>query len=369
MSRLYSGDVTDQGTRDENRQPFTLSNFGMFSAVVNMLIGWSPKAASRDIASTRFRCLEPLKWINENEALVQNSRAMVFKQGAENLYGGMVFNKNFYPKAIALAATMRERKGWSVFDICDNLSLRGDAPRGRRRDWNDLRYMMDTVDALVFSTPALQEIYAPYICASKQQQVIADPVDIYPNFGKRETNGRIRLLWFGSWGVAGSFSGIRDLRKLVLPISELARKGYDAELRVVSNDFDLYRDVCSDFPIPTSYGEWGIDTFQSELEESDLVVLPVTQNDFTIGKSNNRLTLPLAHGVPVLADAIPSYREFPDFLIQESWGEDLVRVIANLEDYSLRASAARSIVEKKYSIEAIGPQWAALLNAQIESHL
>ena len=53
------------------------------------------------------------------------------------------------------------------------------------------------------------------------------------------------------------------------------------------------------------------------------MVVPISPNPFTRCKSANRPALALAAGVPVVADAIPSYRELAPYLTLDDWAGGL----------------------------------------------
>jgi len=108
---------------------------------------------------------------------------------------------------------------------------------------------------------------------------------------------------------------------------------------------------------------WSLAAQQQALRDCDLVVIPATVNNAQKrAKTANRLTEALWAGRPVLAHAVPSYREFE----QCAWiGEDLIAglgVALRDPDAPLRqVRAGQDIVGRCYSPAAVGAAWARVV--------
>jgi glycosyltransferase involved in cell wall biosynthesis len=303
--------------------------------------------------------------MNETKPLGESVHFSIYRPGGLNLYDGMILCKSFNEDFLYLTALYKKRKIPVVLDLCDNYTMLYKGMYPDKVKTEELQYMIDMVDWMVFSTPELAQQYRSVSRRDIPYTVIPDPIDDFGDIRPlRVPQSRFRLLWYGNWGVDYANVGIVNLRTLLPAISSV-KSEIDIELRIMSNNFDEYTRVCSDMPIPTSYVEWSMEQFPIELANADLVILPVSPGPFTLGKSNNRMTAALAHGVPVLADRIPRYEEFPQFLVTESWSHDLRRAIHEIDVLRRNAEMSKKHVRANYGIASIGAQWARLVDAQI----
>ncbi len=86
------------------------------------------------------------------------------------------------------------------------------------------------------------------------------------------------------------------------------------------------------FVAPVRYAPWTPDRFDAELGAADAVIIPLSDNPFVAAKTHNRLSLVLSAGVPVVADALDSYREFAPFAYIDDWAAGLESVLLRPED-------------------------------------
>ena len=93
------------------------------------------------------------------------------------------------------------------------------------------------------------------------------------------------------------------------------------------------------------------------LPRHDLCVIPINDNPYTHRKSNNRLALSLYLGVPVIADSIPSYREFDRFAVLDDWERGFDRYLASPSTRQRDAEAGRAYVESRYLVRHAAEEW------------
>ena len=197
-------------------------------------------------------------------------------------------------------------------------------------------------DSVVVSSSELASQLAPFCRAPIT--VIEDAIDL-----PRETEAvpsrrreRLRVLWIGG--------------RLNFPSLERIRPVLDqAEFR----DLDLI--TVSDHP-DAKLG-WSRETALRELREADVAVLPCLDTPSARAKSNNRLTLFMGAGIPVVASPIPAYQAIVDhgengFLAESS--EKWAATLRALREPGLREAvgrAARLNAWGRYAPDVIAGHW------------
>lgn len=170
-----------------------------------------------------------------------------------------------------------------------------------------------------------------------------------------------QLMWFGNHGSAYATGGMAELERL-LPLLEAASRRQPLRLTVVSNSEQRYRELLGRVAFPHRYRPWDRLHFLSLLGEQDLVLLPARMTAFTMAKSNNRMLLALAQGVPVMADPLPDYQPWRAFCALDEW-DRLAEHLVDLAPLAARARAAMPAIERDYSTRAIAAQWREALQA------
>ena len=108
---------------------------------------------------------------------------------------------------------------------------------------------------------------------------------------------------------------------------------------------------------------WSPEATEAALARCDLVVIPhETRAAWSKGKSHNRLVTAIRAGRFAIASPIPTYLE----LAAHAWiGADLAAglgwALAHPEDAAERLRAGQRVVEERFSPEAVGRKWAAML--------
>lgn len=98
---------------------------------------------------------------------------------------------------------------------------------------------------------------------------------------------------------------------------------------------------------------------------NDAAIIPVTDNDFTSCKTNNRMVTAFSCGLDVIADPTPSYKEFEQYCFLGDWRRGIEEVIKSKKDKSgkkKRIDGARKIIKEAYSLDIIARKWLNLLN-------
>jgi hypothetical protein len=278
-------------------------------------------------------------------------------------YTGVIFSKCYDPVDQDLAARLRAGGSHVVLDLCDNHFYNPyDLPAYRSAREN-LRKMIQLADLITCSTQALAEIVAEEAGLPDLPEVVGDPVEfsdaaLSPD-AKRTRSGR--LLWFGVHGSPNAPCGVSDLAKIADALSPAAQE-FSFELVVCSNSAAAYERHVRPLGIASSYVEYNRNQFPALLAEMDGVILPIAENPFTRAKSHNRLTTALFAGVPVVADSIPSYREFSSFCVLDNWAGGLRELYEEPEKARARALAGRNYIEATWMPRHVAGRWQELLS-------
>jgi hypothetical protein len=200
-------------------------------------------------------------------------------------------------------------------------------------------------DALVVSSRELGRVLESR-CAAPVE-IIEDGLE-YPRELRVEPSDRragLRLLWVGH---RFNFPALQPLRELLA--------------RPEMSDMELV--TLSDHPEATR--PWSPDAVREAMLSSDVAVVPSEETPKTLVKSNNRLTLFMGVGLPVVATPLPSYREAAThgedaFLARGP--EEWARALEALRDPGLRrrvGEAARAKAWSRFAPELIADRWEAL---------
>jgi glycosyltransferase involved in cell wall biosynthesis len=238
---------------------------------------------------------------------------------------------------------------------------------GRFALGNDSRLSLDFLKTLTNACSAADAV----ICAtSEQQQAIRrlnENVHIsFDWFGAElgepksdyRRHGRLRLVWEGQSTTVGNLDAIRE------QLDELAD---EIELHVVTDPEVRRYYGCVQYrtktllkgfrPEPLLHN-WDRTTFSDHVTSADVAIIPIDpEDDFAMGKPENKLVMLWKLGMPVLASATPAYRRTMDaagldLLCANSadWREKLRGMLdASADDLQAACERARQFAERNYS--------------------
>lgn len=278
------------------------------------------------------------------------------------------------------AATLKSRGVRIVFDLCDNhFYAQPDQPDKARRG-APMRRMAQLADEVIVSTSELGAVVqaqcdlpaAPRVIPDAMDDLAAVPAgwkqhlraDIPSMLMRRQVRanlarGRVPLIWFGHHGTYDDV-GMLDLLRIR---SELERldQSLPLHLSVVSNNRDKFRTHFADWSFPVRYCEWSAHQFASIARLHRIALIPVVENDFTRGKSANRVITAFTHGLAVVADPLPSYRPFTGCLAVDNWSDSIARYAADEAARWRDVEAGRRLADSCVSIEQVANQWREIL--------
>jgi hypothetical protein len=328
------------------------------------MLGWKPKYYDPQVASVRFRCLIPLA-----ELKAQGFPVQLYNPGSESEYKGVIFSKCYEPADQRLATQLRARGVPVVLDLCDNHFYNPQGLPAYETARQNLIKMISLANVITCSTPALAEIVATEAHLDRLPAVVGDPVEclntdnaVRDRLEIASHGGTIKrhLLWFGIHGSPNAPCGMIDVIKVADTLSRMCKE-YPFELVICSNNRETYESSIRPLDFPTIYEEYDKDRFSSLLSKMDGVILPVSQNPFTWAKSHNRLTTALFAEVPVVADDLPSYREFSDFCVLNNWQTGLREILCEKESARRKALAGKKYIQSKWMPVHVAEQWRRIL--------
>lgn len=330
------------------------------------MIGWKPKSRDEKVASVRYRCLIPIRELQNADFSVE-----LFDPSRESVYSSIVFSKCYEPGDQSLAEKLRARGGGVVLDLCDNHFYNPYGLPAYETARKNLLRMMSLSDLVTCSTPELAATVATEGRLAALPEVVGDPVEFADDhsrptgwwsravLGLRPAPVR-RLLWFGIHASPNAPCGMEDIRRVEDKLASVAGE-FPFELVVCSNSAETYQAQIAPMAIRSSYVDYNRDTFPGLLREMNGVILPVNKNPFTWAKSHNRLTTSLFAGIPVIADAVPSYTEFSSFCYLDDWAGGLRQVLGNSDEARSKAEAGREYIRRHWMPWHVARRWHEVL--------
>ena len=339
---------------------------------------WWPHTPDPRIASTRLRCLRVMAALRE-----QGLDAGLFAP-EEAAPAVLVLNKRYDARSLARARAMQAVGTKLVLDLCDNhFYCCPPSPIWRQRA-DVLRAAVSTVDAVTVPTIALADVVHAECPDAPLVHVVGDPMEpaFIPSPGARwrhlvdelkllrlqhrlqrtRGEGALLLVWFGNHGSENAEGGMLDLLRIREPLRSMAaRRGLS--LTVISNSGDKFVALARELGIPCYYLPWTAGTFSRAAALHDIALLPIGINPFTVCKSNNRVVTALTHGLAVVADPIPSYREFEGDAIISDWVAGLATLGADATMRQSMVEEGRNRIAARWSLPAIAGKWRLILEA------
>jgi hypothetical protein len=319
------------------------------------LIGWKNASDNPKVASVRIRCLEPLGILQGRDYPVE-----LFQKRRNADYQVVVFNKVYDQDHLDLALRLKKQGVKVVLDLCDNHLYNPHNDKDMAAKSKRLLQMLEIAHTVTVPCVEMQRILP---VASHIVRDGVRPLSKSESWQRGLTRCMRRhqrnLVWFGNWGGCWR-SGLRPggMSELLAHQEKLVdlAKRYDMGLTIISNNRKMFGKLFGDWDMPVYYEEWGSDQrLRRNLARFDVCLLPISEDPFTICKSNNRLTLALYLGLPVIADAIPGYREFAPYCVVSDWENGLEGLVTGRQ---MPATAAgKEYVENNYMTVHAANDW------------
>jgi hypothetical protein len=329
-------------------------------------IAWKPFFDDAKVASARLRAFVPCRYMRE-----AGWRCEIFEPQNAGSYELVIFQKTYDEESIALAESLKGRGVKTVFDLCDNHFYNPDDLPALRERAERLRRMIGAVDAVSVSTPELGKlidggcvVIDDAIEVPRSNALHAAVEHLQEPLENVPSSRPFRVVWYGGAGSENPPSGIVDLPR-AFPYLDAMSAETLVELTVISNSEEWFQKYVGWVSFPARYYEWRLDTFAEIFRQQDVCIIPLALNPFTACKTNNRLVLSLLMGVPVIADPIPSYEEFRDFVLFSNWTDSLRTYAADRDLCRQHVRAGQRYIRSKYNKERVVSQWSTLFEQML----
>lgn len=281
--------------------------------------------------------------------------------------------------ALRTAQQLHTAKVPIIVDICDFQFFPGE-PRGET-----VRELITVADAVTCNSEEMASMVKAAVHDCPQPVVIPDPVEqrreapssipalraatktawsqaILSRLTGRRPDAVVRLLWFGHPSNMGYL--LRHLKSL----SMLGHR-IRCRLTVCTSDHPQVamalaaaRKETGDL-LDIRFLEWTTQSIGEALHDTDIVIIPADPNDpAKRAAGNNRLIEALWAGRFVVANELPSYREFADHAwIGEDLSQGIIWALDSPERARKRVENAQRKIEQEYTQEQTGRRWMAIL--------
>jgi hypothetical protein len=336
-------------------------------------VGWKPRFLDPRVASTRIRCLYPLR-----ELQSRGYPAELFDPSRADHYAVVVYSKLYDRTTYREAEAFKKLGVKIVLDLCDNHFYNPNNLESLRKAAAELKEMMVLANELVASTETMANVMRNEVSEPKPITVIRDGLEtkiqaseapwlerwrerrrvlnLLRQLYADKRSGRTALIWFGIHGGANADYGMLDLLKIRSTL-ELMNERFPLSLTVISNSEEKYEQNIRPWSIPTYYLTWHPSTFFDALRAHSIAVLPISKNPFTVCKSNNRLLTSFYAGLAVVADSIPSYLPFADMCYLDDWQRGLECYLSSPQLRRDHVETAQATVAQEWTASHVADQW------------
>jgi len=225
----------------------------------------------KNFASTRIRLFYPNQSINNFHSDKYES-----KIGFDINSDILIIQKRIDPKSLIYAKAF---EGFKIFDFDDPV-----------HDKKDFKQMMENIDLVTTDTQGRKEHFDS-LGTGKECIVIPDCLDygIVDLLETPEVSNKIS--WFGNYP---------NVSSIYWMIPEITTCRFD--LSVITDARSVH------VPNQVKKVQWGLETFVDDLRQSNVCALSHLGSDAGV-KSNNKMIVAIASGVPCIVNASRSYEE------------------------------------------------------------
>lgn len=297
----------------------------------------------------------------------------IFNQANISKYNIVVFQKCYTKNDIELACELKASGIKIVFDQCDNHFYNPAQQPELNERVERLQQISQLADTITVSTAEMAKLFA-----GKTTIVIDDAIDVpkiswsqkiklqVKNKLSFSNNNILKVVWFGSAGSETPRFGMIDILKVLPHLENIHLHVMPVKLSVISNSKALFHKYLGNARIDCTYYEWQRETVSYLIKQNDVTIIPVNFNPFTNVKSNNRIVASLMNDVPVIADCIPSYSEFSDFVCFTDWEKCLINHAKSKGQWNEQIKNGKKYIKNKFSEEKIRQAWESVFYSLVK---
>lgn len=348
-----------------------------------LLVGWKPLDYNFAMPSARIRCLNIIHHFNSHHINLE-----LFDENKQiTHYDAVIFSKNYSEESLIQAEQLKQNGKKVILDLFDNRFFEPDDSETSKAATARLHRMLDLADHITTSTTYLKALISSYVpnrdivnIEDALEEQIADVHESLKKHLRSKLNyiiyriklsfyskGKTHLIWFGTSGDVRLKTGMADLFKLQEMLEQPQFKDRFI-LTVCSNGRKIFADHIKPWKIPTLFITWNASTFYNVLQSNHIALIPITLNPLTKYKTNNRVITALYNNLAVIADGIPSYKEFADCIVLDDWHKGFEQLSQN-NNRNECVAKGKDIIKNKYMPQIIAKRWADFLeDALISKH-
>ncbi len=265
---------------------------------------------------------------------------------------------------------LRQRHRWLVFDFSDNLLeypyllsdpwRRVDRSRWLLFDRERVRRFIEQFDAIIVGSRWLRE---------RVQEAYAGPVYVIedgqvPVFEPCPPK-RFDAVW------VGMNNNIEYVHEVLDGMAEL--RDFSVKIITASHKSRRYRGtrsngtIAAELPFRTTFVRWGLDSHVREAAECRVGLAPLPVTDITLAKTENKLLLYSALGIPFLCSDIPAYREYVQRFglgricrTRGEWVRGLHEMVADRDFQAEVAQRGPEVVARHYGMDVMAQKYITL---------
>jgi len=174
------------------------------------------------------------------------------------------------------------------------------------------------------------------------------------------TKGATRVI---CW--SGTSSGFRFLHSIETEIAAVLRAGSNRRLRIVSDARPVLRSIPAE---RVEFVRWSPENEVAAIQDADVAVMPLNDSPWARGKCSYKLLTYMACGVPVIAtpagmnaQVLAGGQAGISARTPREWTDALEFLVNRPESASAMGVAGRQLVLREYSLHALAPRLAAIL--------
>jgi len=338
------------------------------------MIGWWFPGRHLGMASNRIR----------GELVMRELRraglsAEWFSEARAGEFHTLVVGKRYDPESLARVERLHAGGTRIIVDLCDNHFCHPPGATKLAEGAERLRRLVRMADHVIAATATLAEIIRREVPGARVTVIgdIADDLSVIPATRAQRAAGALRraytttklsvagrggrrgIVWFGNHGGPYADAGMSALLGLRESLEALSRER-PVFLSVISNSRKKFQELIAPWDMPTHYLKWNAESFASALSRHAVAIVPVTRNEFTDCKTDNRLMTAFGAGLPVVADLIPSYEPYRA-VVGTDWNSSLRNYLDHPQLGLQHAAEGRRIAAGLNQPEHIAAQWLQVL--------
>jgi len=170
----------------------------------------------------------------------------------------------------------------------------------------------------------------------------------------RSFKNPINISWFGNY---------TNHKTIIKGIDEISLSDHKINFQIITNRIEKIKDLLEVTKniVSIKYFEWSLN-LHTYIKDSDIIILPLFQNNKSGVKSSNRIVDSLNMGKFVIINENEQFKEFNKFCFFGNIGEGLNWIKNNEEEAIKKIIEGQKYVMEKYSLDKICNEWKKIIN-------